>query len=222
LAVVSGGVLLAAFLAFPGFFPPMSPEDGAEQVAAFYGKHTTMIRASMIVFNLCAVMLLPFFMVVVYQMKRMGTPTQVLAYAYLSAAASGVTLFAIADLFWLIAAFRPERDPGQIQLLNDLAWITFVAPVGMIVAENICLGTAVYLDRRPEPIFPRWVGAFSLAVAAVMVPSAGAAVVRDGPLAWDGAISFWLRNTGYAAYLVVMFFVLRRAIARERLEAAPG
>jgi hypothetical protein len=218
LAVIFGAVLLAALLGFPGFFPPMSPSDGPAEVAKFYADNTTAIRASMIVFNLCAVMLLPFFMVIVYQMKRMGTPTQILAYAYLSAAASGVTLFAIADLFWLIAAFRPDRDPSQIQLLNDLAWITFVAPVGMIVAQSLCLGLAVYLDRRPEPVFPRWVAPFSIAVGLAIAPSAGAAVFQTGPLAWDGVISFWLRNISYAAFLVVMFFVLRRAIENERQE----
>jgi hypothetical protein len=220
LALVFGAVMLGAFVAFPGFLPPMSPEDSPRQVAAFYADNTTMIRASMVVFNLCAVMLLPFFMVVVYQMKRMATPSQVLAYAYLSAAAGGVTLFAIADLFWLIAAFRPDRDPSQIQLLNDLAWITFVAPVGMIVAQNVCLGLAIYLDERPEPILPRWVGHLSIAVAVAMVPSAGAAVFRTGPLAWDGLVSFWLRNVAFAAFLVVMFFVLRRAVERERVEVA--
>ena len=99
-------------------------------------------------------MLIPFFMVIVYQMKRMATPSQVLAYCYLSAAASGVALFALADLFWLIAAFRPERDPQLVLLLNDMAWIAFTAPVGMIIAQNLCLALAIYLDARPEPILP--------------------------------------------------------------------
>jgi hypothetical protein len=219
LAAFFGAILLGAFVFFPGFFPPMSPEMSAQEVADFYNRHVTAIRASMVVFNLCCVMLIPFFMVIVYQMKRMATPTQVLAYGYLSAAATGVTLFAIADLFWLIAAFRPDRDPQLIQLLNDLAWITFIAPVGMIVAQNLCLGLAVYLDARPEPIFPRWVGHFSIAVGLAMVPAAGAAVFRSGPLAWNGAVSFWLRNSAYGAFLVVMFFVLRRAIVREQADA---
>lgn len=221
LAVVFGAILLVAFLLFPGFFPPMSPDMNASQVAAFYARHTTMIRASMIMFNFCGVMLIPFFMVIVYQMKRMATPTQVLGYCYLSAVASGATLFAIADLFWLIAAFRPERDPQLIMLLNDLAWITFAAPVGMIVAQNLCLGLAVLLDARPRPIFPRWVAWFSFGIALVMAPSACAAVFRSGPLAWNGVVSFWLRICAYALFLLVMFFVLRAAINRETAEASP-
>jgi hypothetical protein len=196
----------------------MSPGMSASAVAEFYARHITMIRTSMIIFNLCGIMLLPFFMVIVYQMKRMATPTQVLAYCYLSAAATGATLFAIADLFWLIAAFRPDRDPHLIMLLNDLAWITFTAPVGMIIAQNLCLGLAVLLDDQPRPIFPRWVAYFSFGFALVIAPSVCAAVVQNGPLAWNGLVSFWLRLISYAVFLVVMFFVLVSAIRRERTE----
>lgn len=218
LAVVFGVFLLIAFILFPGFFPPMSPSMRGSAVANFDARNTTMIRTSMIIFNFCGIMLLPLFMVIVYQMKRMATPTQVLAYCYLSAAATGATLFAIADLFWLIAAFRPDRDPQLIMLLNDLAWITFTAPVGMIIGQNLCLGLAVLLDDQPRPIFPRWVAYFSFGVALVIAPSVCAAVVQTGPLAWNGLVSFWLRIISYAVFLIVMFFVLRSAIKRERTE----
>jgi len=223
-ALVFGSLLLVAFLLFPGFFPPMSPDASAQEVAAFYDDNTALIRASMIIFNLCGIMLIPFFMVIVYQMKRMATPTQVLAYAYLAATAGGATLFAIADLFWLIAAFRPERDPELIQLLNDMAWIVFTAPVGMLVAQNLCLAVAVYLDRHPRPIFPRWVGHVSVAVAVATAPAVCGAVVHSGPFAWDGVVSFWLRIGAYGVFLVVMFFVLWAAIAREESEGGdlPG
>ena len=211
-------VLAVAFVLFPGFFPPMSPEMSASEVSEFYSDNTTMIRASMIVFDFCGVMLVPLFMVIVHQMKRMATSTDVFAYCYLSAAVSGVTLFAVANLFWLIAAFRPERDAELILLLNDVAWMTFVAPVGAIIAQNLCLALAVHLDQRPTPVFPRWVGHFNLGIALTIAPSACAAVFKSGPLAWDGLISFWLHFGAYGLYIVVMFFVLRQAIRREASE----
>lgn len=215
---VFGAILLLAFVSFPGFFPPMSPQLTAGQVAAFYGQHTAMIRFSMITFNLCAIMLVPFFMVIVVQMKRMATPSQVLAYAYLTAVVSGATLFALADLFWLIAAFRPERNPELIMLLNDMAWITFIAPVGMLVVQNLCLALAIYLDAGPTPVFPRWVAPFNIVVAAAMTPAACAAIVRTGPLAWNGAVSFWLRIGAFVLYVAVMFVVARTAVRHEATE----
>jgi hypothetical protein len=103
-------------------------------------------------------------------------------------------------------------------LLNDLAWIAFIAPVGMIVVQNICLATAVWLDEHATPIFPRWVAPFSILTAAAMVPAACGATVRTGPLAWDGLVSFWLRNGAFAVFITVMFFVVRAAIERQAAE----
>jgi hypothetical protein len=65
-----GVVLLIAFLAFPGFFPPMSPEMTAEQVAKFCNDHMAMVRFSMVTFNFWGITLLPIFMVIVVQGRR--------------------------------------------------------------------------------------------------------------------------------------------------------
>jgi hypothetical protein len=215
---VFGVIYVIAFVAFPGFLPPMSPNLTADQVAAFYQEHTAAIRFSMVTYDLLGVMLIPFFMVIVVQMKRMATQSHVFAYCYLTAAVSGATVFALANIFYLVAAFRPERNPELTMLLNDMAWITFIAPVGMIVGQNLLLGLAVYFDRGPNPVFPRWVGHFSVATALAIAPAAMASIVKTGPLAWDGLLSFWLRNGAYVAFLIVMFFVVRGALQRQAVE----
>ena len=217
-APVFGVILLIAFLAFPGFFPPMSPDMTADQVAKFYADNAAMIRFSMITFNLCGIMLVPMFMVIVVQMKRMATQSHVFAYCFLTAAVSGATLFALADIFYLVAAFRPDRNPELVQLLNDMAWMIFIAPVGMVVAQLLLLALAIYFDNGPNPVFPRWVGHYAVATALAMAPAAGAAVFRTGALAWDGAVSFWLRNGAFALFVVVMFFVLRAVLHRQAIE----
>ncbi|WP_408637740.1 hypothetical protein [Nocardia bovistercoris] len=219
---VVGGVLLLAFLAFPGFYPPMSPADTAEQVAEFYSRNQTLIRFSMITLNLCGIMLVPYFAVIVVQMKRMANQTHIFAYCYLTATVSGATIFALADIFFLVAAFRPERAPELIMLLNDLAWITFIAPVGMLVAQNLLLAAAIYFDNGPEAVFPRWVGHFAAVTAVAMAPAVGAAVFTEGPLAWNGAIAFWLRNAALVTFLVIMFPVLRGALRRQAAAGAPA
>ncbi|KRE34754.1 hypothetical protein ASG82_00645 [Mycobacterium sp. Soil538] len=221
-AAAFGVLLLVAFVAFPGFLPPMSPTMAPEDVASFYADNAAMIRFSMITYNLCAIMLLPFFTVIVVQMKRMATQSHVLAYCYLTAVVSGATIFALADIFYLVAAFRPGRSPELVQLLNDLAWITLVAPVGMLVAQNLLLAAAIYLDTGRNgslrPIFPRWVGHFAVLTGLAMAPAAAAAVVQTGPLAWNGAVSFWLRAAAFVAFLVVMFPVLRSTVHRQAID----
>ncbi len=211
-------LLLVAFWIFPGFFPPMSPTMTAEEVATFYREHVGEIRASMVIVNLCGISFIPFFMVIVVQMQRMGNPSRAFAYSYLSAAASGATLFALADLAWLIAAFRPERDPQLIQLLNDFAWIAFVTPVGFIIAQNLCLALAIFMDTRRTPVFPRWVGHFNIVAGLLMMPGALAMMFMRGPFAWDGLLAFWVRMGAYCLYLAVMFVVVRSAIDQQASE----
>lgn len=99
-----------------------------------------------------------------------------------------------------------------------MAWIVFVAPVGMFVVQNLCLALAVYLDEREMPVFPRWVASFSLVVAAALVPAAGAAIFTGGPLAWNGILSFWMRFIAMGTYVAVMFVVARSAIIRQAEE----
>jgi hypothetical protein len=213
-----GAVLLVTALAFPAFWPPMSPTMTADQVAAFYADNTAWIRFSQASFNLCGIFILPFLIVIVVQMKRMKNQSHVFAYCYLTAVVSGATIFALSNIFFLVAAFRPERNPDLIMLLNDLGWIVFIAPVGMVVSQFVLLALAVYFDDPADPIFPRWVGHFSLGTAVAMVPAAGAAVFHTGPLAWDGVVSFWLRNGAFAVFVIVMFFVLRTALHRQAVD----
>jgi hypothetical protein len=99
-----------------------------------------------------------------------------------------------------------------------MAWFFFVAPVGTIIVQNLCLATSIYLDARPEPIFPRWVAHFNIATAVLLVPSAFAILHKSGPLTWNGALSFTLRLSVFAVYVVVMFIVLLGVVQRQGAE----
>jgi hypothetical protein len=215
-----GVLFLVAFIVCPPFFLSMSPAMSAEQVATFYRDHLGAIRTSMILMNVIGIGFIPFFMVIVTQMMRMATPSRAFAYSYLSAAASGGTLFALANLAWLNAAARPERDPQLTMLLNDLGWLSLIAPVGFIIVQNLCLAASIYMDARPRPVFPRWVGHFNVATALLMGPGAFAITHRTGPLAWDGWLSFWVRIGSFVGYVAVMFFVTHAAIKDQASDEA--
>ena len=209
---------LSVFLMFPGFVPPMSPALSAQEVAAFYRdpENLPRIRYSMIVFNWFAVGLIPLLALIVMQIRRMAHRTPIFSYAIIACAAGGPTIFLMANLFWLLAAFRPERDPELTLLLNDLAWVTFASQVGFLIAQSVILALAIYLDRQARPVFQRWVAHFNLVVAALLVPAAFVGAAMTGPIAWDGLLTFWVRNAAIGLWIAVMAVVLGRAIYRQR------
>jgi hypothetical protein len=207
-----------AFLLFPVMSPPISPTLTPDQVAAFFRDYNTGILGVVILCNLIAGSLVPLFAVTAVQISRIGTSSSVFTYAYVICVGVGTTAFILADYCWGVAAFRPDRDPQLISLLNDMAWFLFIAPVGAIVVQNLCLAVSIYLDERPDPIFPRWVAHFNVAASLLLAPSAFSILVKSGPLAFDGAVSFTLRVAVLATYVVVMFFVLLRVVGRQGSE----
>src|SRR6516165_10841162 len=134
-------IWVGAFLLFPGFTPPMSPTMSADQVAAFYRDPANLprIRYSMILFNWFGICLIPILILMVMQIRRMAHRTPIFSYCMLGCIAGGPTLFLIANVCWLLAAFRPERNPELTQLLNDFAWITFTTVVPFLIAQSVIL-----------------------------------------------------------------------------------
>jgi hypothetical protein len=211
-------IWISAFLLFPGFVHPMSPTMSAEEVAAFYRDETARIRYSMILFNWFGVGLIPVVMLLVMQIRRMAHRTPILSYSLLACAGGPPSLFLIANMFWLLAAFRPERAPELTQLFNDLAWVTFTILVPYMIAQSLLLALAVYWDRQARPVFKPWVAHFNLLIAAALAPAAFTALAFTGPIAWDGLLSFWVKNIAIAVWIVVMGVVLGQTIRRQRTE----
>jgi hypothetical protein len=211
-------IRVSAFFLFPGFLHPMSPTMSAEEVAGFYRDQTARIRYSMILFNWFGVGLIPIVMLLVMQIRRMAHRTPILSYSLLACAGGPPSLFLIANMFWLLAAFRPERAPELTQLFNDLAWVTFTILVPYLIAQCLLLALAIYWDHQAQPVFKPWVALFNLLIAAALTPAAFTAMTFTGPVAWDGLLSFWVKNIAITVWIIVMGIVLGQTIRRQRVE----
>jgi hypothetical protein len=114
--------------------------------------------------------------------------------------------------FWQTATFRVDRAPELIQLLNDMAWIPFVGLTSTAVVQVACFGIAVLLDRRARPIFPRWLGYYNLWVALMFTPGTFTVFFKDGPLAWNGIVAWYLPLAVFASWLIINPIYLSKAV----------
>jgi hypothetical protein len=206
---------IAAFFLFPGFVPPMSPRSSADQVAAFYRDHTARIRYSMILLNWFCVALIPMLMLIVERMRHMAHRTPILRFCIIGVAGAAPIAFLTATVFWLLAAFQPDRSPELTQALNDLGWITFTCGVPFLVAQCGFLALAIQFDDQAEPVFKKWVASFNIGTAVAIIPAAFAGLTKSGAFAWDGVLSFWVKNIAIALWLIVMSVVLHKAMERD-------
>lgn len=79
-------------------------------------------------------------------------------------------------------------------------------------------------DRRPQILFPRWVCYLTIWCGLSFIPASLTGVVKTGPFAWDGLLSYyipyacWLGWFGIASFYMIKE-VKRRAEHGEQAEA---
>ena len=202
------------------YLPPPSPNAGAEEIAALYREHTGPIRLGMFLMVACSALVAPFVAVISVQMQRLERGAGVLSYTQLAAGAVGILFLILPALLWTIAAFRPERDPNLILLLNDMGWIFFLMPFGTFSLQNLAIGLAVLGTDGAPHLFPRWAGYFNLWVAVLFVPGGLLTFFKTGPFAWDGLFVFWVPLVVFLLWYGAMFVLLRQAIAKPAGAAA--
>jgi hypothetical protein len=169
----------------------------------------------MILFNWFGVALIPILMLIAERMRGMAHRTPVLRFCVIGVAGGAPIAFLTSTVFWLVAAFRPDRSPDLTLLTNDLAWITFTCGVPFLIALYLFVALAIAWDDQPHPVFPRWVASFNLVIALVTVPAAFAGLTKNGVFAWDGLLSFWVKNIAIAVWIVVMAWAVRAAMQRD-------
>ena len=216
---VFGLAMPLGFFVFGKFIPPHLPSASAAEIAAHYAAHTNSIRVGVLI---CLLGTVPWYTIVgvLYaQLRRIERANGEPAFVSVIQVAAGGPLatcgMVIPFFMWATAAFRPDRDPDLILLLNDLGWISFVLPFTPFIAQNVAIAIGVLRDRQPRPLLPRWFGWLTLWVILTGVAAFLILFFKTGPFAWNGLIAFWIPLPLGWAYLLTMVILLLKAFRRD-------
>lgn len=84
------------------------------------------------------------------------------------------------------------------------------------------IGLGALIDRRTNPVFPRWFGYLNFVLGFLLIPGAFVYLFKTGPLAWNGRLAYWIPSMVYLVWKVATPIVLLRAIKSEETETAIG
>lgn len=193
-----------------GLLPlPMGPASGSSDVVAFFTDEPNRVMAGFVLSSFGVVLAAPMFALISMHMLRVEGRIPILAFTQLVVAAVTVIINLFPQLIWAIAAYRTDRDPGDITVLNDLAWLMLFTGIIPFMIQNVAIGIVAIRDTTG--VFPRWIGYVNFLVAFSFVPDPLAFFFKTGPFAWNGVFVFWLALTTYCIFLVTMSFACRRA-----------
>lgn len=203
-----------------GWLPPPSPNMTAAETGEMFAEHSGRIRLGMWVLTTTAPLLCAYGAALTHLTRRV-IGLSPLVWLQAICAACLIFEFIIPQQVWQVATFRAGRDNELVQMLNDQAWLVYLGVAGTVMVQMTALAVCILQDDRQVPLVPRWVAYANLSLVLGVVSGSLIVFAKTGPIAWNGAISWWLVAVSFFLWVVVMVTVMLRASHRlEREDAA--
>lgn len=209
--VFFGWGLVAGFL-----LPPTPPSSTAAEIANLYASDFTRIRIGMVIVMFSALIFIPFVAVTAQYIARVEGGAGVLTYTFLLGGVGNMVLTFYPAIWWLGVAFRIDRAPELFVLINDIAWLQLIGGVSMFLAMPLAQVICAFMDKSEDPVFPRWSGFAFFWIMVIILPDQLIFFFQRGPFAWNGIFGLWLPVTAFGAYFIINFFVVKKAILKDR------
>ena len=213
--VISFVLFLIGWVALMQFVPPLAPSKSATEIASIFESRATEMRLGIVLMLVGTMLWVPWAAVMASQTRRTERDFPALAWTQVGSAATAAGVVIVGLLCWVVAAYRPERDPELTLLLSDLGFVITIMPFIIFVVWNVALALAIFGDTRPVPAYPRWSAYLCLWLALLYVPGGCLAFFRDGPFAWNGALAFFLPAAAFFVWIIVMTVLTMKSIARQ-------
>ena len=211
-------ILGIGFWFFPDFIPPHVPAAGSAEIAAIFQADFFKIRIGMVINMFGALIIMPFSLAIAMEIKQVEGGTGMLTMWQLMGGLSTAILTFYPAMWWLLASYRPDRAPELIQLINDAAWLQFIGGLSIFLPCFITVAIASFMDKREQPVFPRWIGYVSIWSCVLFLPGQLIFFFHGGPFAWNGILGFWVPITAIMAWFFLMTYQIRK-VALIRIKA---
>lgn len=146
------------------------------------------------------------------QLSRIPNINPLFLWAQIGAGSLGGMSMLIPSVFFAAATYRLDRDPIITQALSDIAWFCFSMLFPPFMAQDLAVSCAILSDRRKTPLIPHWVAYVMSALTLTIYPAMGVHCVHGGPIAWNGAVGFWLGAAGFGLQVGLLVFFLMKVV----------
>lgn len=205
-----GWGVMAGFLT-----PPPPPTLSPDEVVDFFADGGLLQKFGLTVALFGVGGLMTMSAVIADQMRRMEGGRSIWADTQLVCSGLLVWLLSQAFIFFAAAAFRADRHPEQVLILYDIGWLTFIAPVAMVVVWQAVVGMAILSDQSSTPVMPRWVGFLSFWASFLSAPGLIAFMFHTGPFAWHGLFALWIPIAIFTIWWITLTYFLLKNISAE-------
>ncbi|BBY62660.1 hypothetical protein [Mycolicibacterium helvum] len=220
---IAAGVALPAFIGIgfilAGFIPPPGPY-AADVTAEYFHHDIDLKRLGVILVIVGGSMFMPFGAAIANRLRHVAGIGPLAAMTQFGAAVIATTLMMICGTMMLVGLHRPDMADSSYQLLNHVTWMALIGLWQPGAMQAAATAWAILGDSSSTPVFPRWVGWYSLCMAFGSLTGSLIPFFTYGPFTWNGFISFWIAGAIFFAWYNIMVLQLYFAHRRNRADRA--
>jgi hypothetical protein len=206
---------VGAFVGLAGFIPPHDPSATAVEIAHKDTAHLNLIKIGLVISMCGSALLVPWAVAISGQLRRIDGARALATVQMVSCALLSLEFITPIGV-WMAASFRAGSTPPYItRTINDIGWILFMTVIWSLWVQLIAIGIAVLIDRREQPIFPRWTGYLSFWVALLIMPAGFVLFFKHGPFAWNGIIGFFTPLAAFSVWIASITTVVHRNLTQQ-------
>ena len=208
-------IWLAAFVFVMGFFPPSRPSATADQIQQLYAENTLLIKVGLVIVMAASALLVPWAAAISGQLKRIDGARALASTQFVSCGLLSLEFITPIGV-WMAAAFRFDGRAAEItEALHDLGWILFVTVIWSLWIQMWCIVAAIFIDRRPTPVLPRWLGYLTAWAAMLITPAGMVLFFKTGPFAWNGIVGIYLPLAAFVIWVGALSYQVHKALTRQ-------
>lgn len=208
-------IWFATFIFVMGFFPPSRPSASAEEIRQLYADNTTLIRVGLVVVMAASALLVPWAAAISGQLRRIAGARALASVQFVSCALLSLEFITPIGV-WMAAAFRfDDRSAEVTEAIHDIGWILFVTVIWSLWAQMWAIVAAIFIDRGPEPILPRWLGYLTAWSALLITPAGLVLFFKDGPFAWNGIVGIYLPLAAFAVWMGAISYEVHKSLTKQ-------
>jgi len=133
--------------------------------------------------------------------------------------------FTLVDAFfmamvWGVASFRPDEVAAEsTRMWNDFGWFLYLWTWPPFSVWCLAIGLGIIWDKSGSPAFPRWFAYYNFWIAFLLIPAGLMIFFKHGPFGFNGLIAFWMPTAVFFVWMLVMSWMLLRAVSAEEARA---
>ena len=217
-----GYVLTWAILGYN--VPPDEPSQSLAELYSHYLNNSVRIRLAFV----GSVFFIPFYFVFSSVLSRIMQKIEgadgPLSIVEQMGGATTTVVGMVAGICWLTAGYRVEERSAEIvRTLHDFGWLFFDTTYMVTGLQMISMAIVFLSDRRAQPLIPRALSWYSIAVVAAFLPLSLLPFFYSGPFAWSGVFCYFVSLGSWFVWVTVLCVYTFKAIGRlegEELAAA--